>query len=286
LYDYRRDLKMGLRINTNVQSISAQRMLSKTNVDLKNNLRKLSSGERITRAADDAAGLAISEKLKSQIRSIRQAKRNADDGISLIQTAEGGLNEVSSIIIRLRELAVQSASDTIGDTEREFSNIEFQQLKEEVQRISMSSEFNGRQLLDGSSGIVEIQVGINNDAFKDRIKYDGANISSTLENLGISGEMVSTKEGSQMALSKLDDALVQVNGQRAELGALQNRLTSVIQTLGITDENFSEANSRIRDVDVADETAKMTKNQILTQAGTSVLAQANQAPNYALKLLG
>lgn len=277
---------MGLRINTNVQSISAQRMLSKTNVDLKNNLRKLSSGERITRAADDAAGLAISEKLKSQIRSIRQAKRNADDGISLIQTAEGGLNEVSSIIIRLRELAVQSASDTIGDTEREFSNIEFQQLKEEVQRISMSSEFNGRQLLDGSSGIVEIQVGINNDAFKDRIKYDGANISSTLENLGISGEMVSTKEGSQMALSKLDDALVQVNGQRAELGALQNRLTSVIQTLGITDENFSEANSRIRDVDVADETAKMTKNQILTQAGTSVLAQANQAPNYALKLLG
>lgn len=286
MYDYRRDLKMGLRINTNVQSISAQRMLSKTNVDLKNNLRKLSSGERITRAADDAAGLAISEKLKSQIRSIRQAKRNADDGISLIQTAEGGLNEVSSIIIRLRELAVQSASDTIGDTEREFSNIEFQQLKEEVQRISMSSEFNGRQLLDGSSGIVEIQVGINNDAFKDRIKYDGANISSTLENLGISGEMVSTKEGSQMALSKLDDALVQVNGQRAELGALQNRLTSVIQTLGITDENFSEANSRIRDVDVADETAKMTKNQILTQAGTSVLAQANQAPNYALKLLG
>lgn len=277
---------MGLRINTNVQSISAQRMLSKTNVDLKNNLRKLSSGERITRAADDAAGLAISEKLKSQIRSIRQAKRNADDGISLIQTAEGGLNEVSSIIIRLRELAVQSASDTIGDTEREFSNIEFQQLKEEVQRIAMSSEFNGRQLLDGSSGIVEIQVGINNDAFKDRIKYDGTNIAATLENLGIGGEMVSTKEGSQMALSKLDDALVQVNGQRAELGALQNRLTSVIQTLGITDENFSEANSRIRDVDVADETAKMTKNQILTQAGTSVLAQANQAPNYALKLLG
>lgn len=277
---------MGLRINTNTQSLSAQRMLSKTNIDLKNNLRKLSSGERITRAADDAAGLAISEKLKAQIRSIRQAKRNADDGISLIQTAEGGLNEVSSIIIRLRELAVQSASDTIGDTERDFSNIEFQQLKEEVQRISMSSEFNGRQLLDGTSGLVEIQVGINNDAFKDRIKYDGTNISSTLENLGIAGEMVSTKEGSQMALSKLDDALVQVNGQRAELGALQNRLTSVIQTLGITDENFSEANSRIRDVDVASETAKMTKNQILTQAGTSVLAQANQAPNYALKLLG
>jgi flagellin len=277
---------MGLRINTNVQSISAQRMLKNNNLNLNNNLRKLSSGERITRAADDAAGLAISEKLKAQIRSIRQAKRNADDGISLIQTAEGGLNEVSNIIIRLRELAVQTASDTIGDTEREFSNIEFQQLKEEVQRIAMSSEFNGRQLLDGTGGITEIQVGINNDAFKDRIKYDGTTISATLESLGLSGEMVSTKEGAQMALQRLDDALVKVNGNRAELGALQNRLTSVIQTLGITDENFSEANSRIRDVDIAAETAKMTKNQILTQAGTSVLAQANQAPNFALKLLG
>lgn len=277
---------MGLRINTNVQSISAQRMLNKNNLNLNSNLRKLSSGERITRAADDAAGLAISENLKAQIRSIRQAKRNADDGISLIQTAEGGLNEVSSIIIRLRELAMQAASDTVGDTEREFSNIEFQQLKEEVQRISMSSEFNGRQLLDGTSGIVEIQVGTKNDAFKDRIKYDGTSISATLEKLGITGEMVSTKESAQMALSRLDDALVTVNGSRAELGALQNRLTSVIQTLGITDENFSEANSRIRDVDVAAETAKMTKNQILSQAGTSVLAQANQAPNFALKLIG
>lgn len=277
---------MGLRINTNVQSISAQRMLKNNNLNLNNNLRKLSSGERITRAADDAAGLAISEKLKSQIRSIRQAKRNADDGISLIQTAEGGLNEVSNIIIRLRELAVQTASDTIGDTEREFSNIEFQQLKEEIQRIAQSSEFNGRQLLDGTSGMVDIQVGINNDAFKDRIKYDGTNITATLESLGLSGELVSTKEGAQMALQRLDDALVKVNGNRAELGALQNRLTSVISTLGITDENFSEANSRIRDVDVAQETAKMTKNQILAQAGTSVLAQANQAPNFALKLLG
>lgn len=277
---------MGLRINTNVQSISAQRMLSKTNIDLNSNLRKLSSGERITRAADDAAGLAISEKLKAQIRSIRQAKRNADDGISLVQTAEGGLNEVSSIIIRLRELAMQASSDTVGNTEREFSDIEFQQLKEEVQRIALSSEFNGRNLLDGTSGVVEIQVGYGNDAFKDRIKYDGANISATLETLGISSEMVSSKESAQLALSKLDDALVRVNGSRAELGAIQNRLSSVIQTLGITDENFSEANSRIRDVDVAAETAKMTKNQILSQAGTSVLAQANQAPNFALKLIG
>lgn len=277
---------MGLRINTNVQSISSQRNLATTKRDLDSNLRKLSSGERITRAADDAAGLAISEKLKSQIRSIRQAKRNADDGISMVQTAEGGLSEVSSIIIRLRELSVQAASDTVGDTERGFSDIEFQQLKDEIQRISLSSEFNGRKLLDGTGGLAEIQIGYRNDAFNDRLRFDSTDLASTLESLGLGAESVTTKEGAQLALSKLDDALVQVNGSRANLGAIQNRLQSVVQNLGVTEENFSEANSRIRDVDVAKETAKLAKNQILVQAGTSVLAQANQAPNLALKLLG
>ncbi len=276
---------MGLRINTNVQSISAQRNLMSTKSKLNSNLRKLSSGERITRAADDAAGLAISENLKAQIRSIRQAKRNADDGISLIQTAEGGLSEVSNIIIRLRELAVQAASDTIGDVERGFSDIEFQQLKDEIQRIAQSSEFNGRKLLDGSSGLVEIQVGAANNPFNDRIRYDGTQVSATLGFLGLTSEQVSTKQGAQVALARLDDSLVQVNGVRAQLGALQNRLTSVIQNLGVTEENFSEANSRIRDVDVAAETADLTKNSILNQAGVSVLAQANQAPTFALKLL-
>jgi flagellin len=276
---------MGLRINTNMQSLSAQRMLGKTNLRLKNNLAKLSSGERITKAADDAAGLAISENLKAQIRSIRQAKRNADDGISMVQTAEGGLSEISNIIIRLRELAVQSASDTVGNTERSFSDIEFQQLKEEIQRISTASEFNGRKLLDGTSGLVEIQVGSKNNPLEDRIRYDGASVVATLESLGLGGEAVSSKESAQLALQRLDDALVSVNGVRANLGALQNRLGSVIETLGITEENFSEANSRIRDVDVAAETADLTKNQILTQSGVSVLAQANQAPTYALKLL-
>ncbi|MCT4642604.1 MAG: flagellin [Bacteriovoracaceae bacterium] len=277
---------MGLRINTNISSIAAQRMLGKTNLRLNSNLRKLSSGERITRSADDAAGLAISEKLKAQVRGIRQARRNADDGISLIQTAEGGLSEVSSIIIRLRELAIQAASDTVGDTERGFTDREFQQLKNELQRIALSSDFNGRKLLNGTGGLVEVQIGIHNDVFNDRIRYDSSSIDATLESLGLSGETVSSKEGAQLSLSKLDDALVQVNGSRANLGALQNRLTSVIQTLGVTEENFSQANSRIRDVDVAAETADMAKNQILAQAGTSVLSQANQAPNFALKLLG
>ena len=277
---------MGLRINTNVSSLAAQRALGVTKFNLDSNLRKMSSGERITRAADDAAGLAISEKLKSHIRGLRQAKRNSDDGISLIQTAEGGLNEVSNIVIRLRELAVQAASDTVGDTERKFSDIEFQNLKDEIQRISKSSEFNGRSLLDGTGGVVEIQVGIHNDPTNDRLKYDAVEVDSTLETLGINGETISNKEGAQLSLAKLDEALVRINSNRANLGALQNRLQSASNSLAITEENFSAANSRIRDVDVASETADLAKNNILTQAGVSVLAQANQATNAALKLIG
>jgi flagellin len=274
------------RINTNVSSLSAQRHLGNTKLELDSSMRKLSSGERITRAGDDAAGLAISEKLKANIRSLGQAKRNAGDGISLIQTAEGGLSEVSNIVIRLRELAMQTASDTVGDTEREFSNIEFQQLKSEIDRIAQSSEFNGRKLLDGTGGIADIQIGIRNDAFNDRISYDSSKIASTLEDLGIGGELVADKESSQLALSKLDDAIVKINGNRAELGALQNRLQSVTNSIGITEENLSAANSRIRDVDVASESARLARSNILAQAGTSVLAQANQTPQLALKLIG
>lgn len=276
---------MGLRINTNTSSIAAQRALGITKNNLDSNLRKLSSGERITRAGDDAAGLAISEKLKGHIRGLRQAKRNSDDGIALIQTAEGGLNEISNIIIRLRELSVQAASDTVGDTERGFSNIEFQNLLEEVQRISQGSEFNGRKLLDGTGGVVEIQVGIHNDPTNDRLKYDSTTTDASLEALGLVGEGIANKEGAQLSLAKLDDALTRINGTRANLGALQNRLQSASNSIAITEENFSAANSRIRDVDVAAETADMAKNNILSQAGVSVLAQANQAPNFALKLL-
>lgn len=277
---------MGLRINTNTPSISAQRSLGMTNRRMNDNLRKLSSGERITRASDDAAGLAISENLKAQIRGSRQAKRNANDAISMIQTAEGGLSEISGIIIRLRELAVQAASDTIGNSERGFSDIEFQQLKEEIDRISKSSEFNGIPLLDGRGGILEFQVGVHNDPILDRLRYDGTKANTTLVSLGLSSEAVSTKEGAQTTLAKLDDALVQINGVRAELGATQNRLSSTVNNLAISDENLSAAKSRIRDVDVAAETADLARNNILVQAGTSVLSQANQAPNMALKLLG
>ena len=276
---------MGLRINTNVPSLSAQRSLGINTRNLNDNLRKLSSGERITRSGDDAAGLAISENLKAQIRGMRQAKRNAGDAVSLLQTAEGGMNEISNIIIRLRELSVQAASDTVGATERGFSDIEFQNLKEEIDRISRSTEFNGIKLLDGTGGKLEFQVGTKNDPVLDRLHYDGTGADATLKSLGLELDGVATKEGAQSALKKLDDALVQINGVRANFGALQNRLQSTQNNLEISDENLSAANSRIRDVDVASETADMTKNNILLQAGISVLSQANNAPNTALKLL-
>ncbi len=277
---------MGLRINTNVQSIAAQRSLRQTGDRLNGNLRKLATGERITRAADDAAGLAISENLRADIRSIRQAKRNANDGISLIQTAEGSLGEISNMLIRLRELAIQAASDTVGDQERSFTNIEYQNLKDEIQRIAQSTEFNGKKLIDGTGGIMDLQIGINNDPFLDRIVYDGSATDSTLVGLGVEAETVISKEAAQNSLARVDDALVRVNGMRANLGALQNRLTSTVNNLGTSDENLSAANSRIRDVDVASETSELTRNTILQKAGTSVLAQANQTPQIALSLIG
>lgn len=277
---------MGMRIATNVASLAAQRNLKNTNLDVNSNYRKLSTGSRITRASDDAAGLAISEKLRSHIRGLRQAGRNANDAISLIQTAEGGLNEVSGIIIRLRELAVQSASDTIGDQERSFSDIEFQELKGEIERISQVMEFNGRKLLNGTGGILEFQVGIHNDPTLDRLRFDSSNADATLDSLGLTAEAIMSKEGAQLSLERLDNALVKVNGTRAELGAVQNRLSTTIQNIQVSDENLSEANSRIRDVDFASETADLAKNNILLQAGTSVLSQTNTFPSIALKLLG
>ncbi len=277
---------MGLRINTNVTSLAAQRTLSANNAEQASSLGKLSSGTRITRAADDAAGLAISEKLKAQIRGVNQAERNANDGISLIQTAEGGLSEVSNILVRLRELSVQSASDTVGDEERKFTDLEFQNLKQEIERISSSTEFNGKKLLNGAGDKFDFQVGINNDDFQDRIKYDAARTNAGMQALGINELTVGSKEGSQSSLATIDTALQNVSGQRAELGAIQNRLSSTINNLQISSENLSAANSRIRDTDFAMESAKNTKLNILTNAGTSVLSQANAQGQAALKLVG
>lgn len=277
---------MGLRINTNVQSLAAQRALGINSSSQKGNLEKLSSGSRIVRAADDAAGLAISEKMKSHIRSLAQDMRNAGDGISMIQTAEGAMNETGNILTRFRELSIQAASDTIGDVERGFIDKEVQQLGMEIDRIAKSTEYNGRKLLAGEGEVLEIQVGLKNDAVLDRFQYDVSKTNSTADALGVAGMSVATKEAAQNNLEKIDGAITKLSGNRAEMGALQNRLQSSINNMAIYNENLSAGNSRIRDVDVASETAELTKNNILTQATTSVLGQANQNSMLALKLLG
>jgi flagellin len=277
---------MGLRINTNVASINAQRNLAQTKTAQDKSLEQLSSGSRINKAADDAAGLAVSENLKAQIRSLDQATRNANDGISLIQTAEGGLNEVSNILVRLRELSIQSASDTIGDTERGFVNIETQQLKNEVQRISQTTQFNGTKLLSGEGSVLEVQVGSHNNAFEDRVGYDVAAQNTTIDALAMGGISSATKADAQGSLEVLDTAITKVNSNRANLGALQNRLGSTINNLNISVENLSASNSRIRDVDVAKGSAELTRANILSQSGMSVLSQANSSSAAALKLIG
>lgn len=276
---------MGLRIATNTQAIAAQRNLGLNLANQKNNLEHLASGSRIVRAADDAAGMAISENMRGQIRSIRQNVRNANDGISLVQTAEGGMNEVSNILIRFRELSIQAASDTIGDKERGFIDKEVQQLSQEVDRIANATEFNGRKLLK-SEGTFDIQIGQGNDPEKDRFGMDFATINTTADHLGITGISVATKEAAQENLGRVDEAISRLVENRSTLGAIQNRLQSATNYLNIFDENLSAAKSRISDVDVATESSELVKNNILAQSGVSVLSQANQNNQLALKLLG
>lgn len=276
---------MGLRINTNVSSLNAQRSLMGTKLALDKSFEKLSSGYRINRAGDDAAGLAISESLRAQIRGLKQASRNAQDGISLVQVAEGGLNEISSILIRLRELGVQAASDTVGPVERQFLNVEYDQLISEIQRIADGTEFNQTPLLNGTGAVFDIQVGTRNNPNIDRIVFDASRADSTIAALGVNLTSVADKASAQNSLAAIDSAIISVSAMRADFGALQNRLQSTVNALAVSNENLSAANSRIRDVDVAEETSELTRNNILLQAGTSVLAQANQSSAVALGLL-
>jgi flagellin len=276
---------MGLRIATNVTALNAQRQMTATRTGLDRSLERLASGSRINHAGDDAAGLAISENLRAQIRGLKQARRNASDGVSLIQVSEGGLNEISNMLVRLRELSIQAASDTIGDTERQFVDREFQSMKQEIDRIANVTAFNGNPLLNGKSGIFEIQVGTHNNPILDRVVYNGERSDASIDALKLGGESVATKQGAQLSLAVIDDALIRVNSIRADLGAMQNRLQSTINSLAINDENLSAANSRIRDTDIAEEVSEMTKNNILMQAGISVLGQANNTNQAAVKLL-
>jgi len=278
---------MGLRINTNVPALIAQRNLRTTRGALDRTLERLSSGSRINHAGDDAAGLAISESLRAQLRGLGQAERNAHDGISVVQVAEGAMAEVSNMLIRLRELGVQASSDTVGENERKFMDVEFQQLLSEIDRIAQSTEYNRVPLLNGSASTFEIQIGTRNNPVIDRVKlFDSSAADINAVALGLNLASVSDKTSAQNSLSAVDNAISSVTAIRAEFGAMQNRLQSVINNLMVSRENLAAANSRIRDADIAEETTELTKNQILIQAGVSVLGQANTTIKSALSLLG
>ncbi|MFT6108653.1 MAG: flagellin [Planctomycetota bacterium] len=262
--------------------MNAQRNLFNSSEGLARNYSRLSSGLRIAVAADDAAGLGISERMRSDIRSYAVASRNAQDGISLVQTAEGSLNEVSDILGRMRELTMQSANGTLSSDDRSTIDGEFQQLVEEIDRISITTKFNGVDLLNGVNTQIAIQVGIDGGA-SDVITLTPTDVSSA--ELGVDGS-ITTIGASTAMLSSIDDAIDEVNSARGSLGAQQNRLDSTLRSLANVRENTSAAESRIRDVDVAMETADLTRNSILQQASTSILSQANQQPQLALSLLG
>jgi len=281
---------MGMSILTNTASLSAQRNLSKSQGAMSKNIGRLSSGLRINTASDDAAGLGISENLKADIRGLAQAGRNANDAVSLAQVAEGSMNEQQGIVTRMRELAVQAANGTLGSTERGYIDTEFDALSSELNRIANTTEFNGQKLLEGSASAgLTMQIGFQNTA-NDRIAMSVTRlVTSTLGSTGglqIASVSLSTATNAQLALSAFDGAIEQLSTARAKVGAFQNRASITISNLGVAHENLSAANSRIRDVDVASEAADMTKNQILSQAGISVLSQANSLPSSALALIG
>lgn len=275
---------MSLRIATNMPAITAQRSMAGSQMGLQKAMNQISSGSRITKAADDAAGLSISENLKSQIRSYSQAQRNANDGISLVQVAEGSLGEISNMMTRFRELAIQASSDTVGDEERQFIDKEVQQLSTEIERIAQSTKFGSKYLLNGSGEDFEFQVGINSGEMN-KITYSSSLTDATAGSLGVDGLDFTSKDGARNALEIVDKAQQKVNGFRAELGALQNRLESTTSNIASAHENLSAAKSRLSDADIAASSAELTKNSILLNATTAVLSQANDYPKNALSLV-
>lgn len=290
---------MGMRIRTNVPALTAQRFMSDNKEALNKSMERLSSGYRINKSADDAAGLAISESLRGKIRGLNVAKRNANDAVSMVQVAEGSMNEMTNILIRLRELTVQSSTDTLGNRERSFLNREFVQLADEIDRIGNSTEFNGIKIFDKDSDRDQlvIQVGTNGtlpEQNTDTIAISLAGLKFNTEDLGlgkgseigaIDGEEGPSLEDISSKLNTIDEALNKIASERATLGSVQSRLGSALSNLSINVENMETAKSRIKDVDFASETAEMTQSRILTQSTTSVLQQANVAPEQALQLL-
>ncbi|MFC4768250.1 flagellin [Effusibacillus consociatus] len=277
-----------MRIQNNISALFAQNKLQANNVNLQKSLEKLSSGYRINRAGDDAAGLAISEKMRGQISGLNMAVKNSQDGISLIQTAEGALNESHSILQRMRELAVQAVNDTNTTSDRQKIKDELDQLKSELDRISTTTEFNGQKLLDGTFSNKKFQIGANSGQTIGLAvnKMGASQLSITAARLSIAGGSAGNQKSiASKLITYVDAGIETVNKERSKLGAVQNRLEHTINNLSAAAENLTAAESRIRDTDMAAEMVKFTKNQILTQAGTSMLAQANQAPQSVLSLL-
>ena len=273
---------MALVIQTNVASLEAQRNLFKSQSALQNTFNKLSSGYRINTAKDDAAGLAISESLKSQVKTLTVNERNAGDAISMAQTAEGALGELSNIVLRMRELATQGANGALQSTDRDFIQTEFTNLQSEMKRIMTSTKFNGKQLITSASTAEQFQIGItNSSADRIAISFGGLNLATLTGSATVSG----SAGHARTALDTIDTALFRVSQARARFGAMMNRFETTISNIQSVRLNLASANSRIRDVDVAEEAATQSKNQVLTQAGTSVLSQANQTPQQALSLL-
>ncbi|MFK7873119.1 MAG: flagellin [Oligoflexales bacterium] len=292
---------MGMRIRTNVESMRAQRHLSNNNQAMGNSLEKLSSGYRINKSADDAAGLAVSENMRGKIRGLSQAKRNAMDANSMLQVAEGAMNEMTNIFVRMRELTVQAATDTLGDRDRSFLNKEYTQLASEIDRIAQTTEFNENKFFvsDDDRTHYTIQVGTNGtpvDANMDTLSIDLSGLKFTTEDLGIGkgaeigpdiDDLSSAPARDEIAdkLGVLDKALGRIASERSTLGALQSRLGSTVNNLSISIENLGTARSRIKDVDFAKETAELASNRMMTQSSLSVLSQANTIPDMALNLL-
>lgn len=276
---------MGLRINTNIASQEVQKNLRANSAQQEAEFSKLSSGKRITKSADDAAGLAIATKMGAETRGLKVASRNANDAISLVQVAEGGLNETSNILTRLRELSVQAGSDTVGDKERGYLSLEYEQLLSEADRISKTTTFNGKPLLKGEGNVLQFQVGAYSGQ-DNRIEFDAGATDSSVENLGLGGSNIRGKEDALDNLGKIDEAIDKVSAFRANFGSIQSRLQSTINNLDVSVVNQEAARSRIEDVDVADSTAKVASAQIKNAASTATLAQANQLGQGALRLIG
>jgi flagellin len=282
---FKRREKMGLRIKTNIASLQVQKELRQADKSTSDSFQKLASGKRITKSADDAAGLAIATKMKAEVRGLKMAERNANDGISMIQVAEGGLEESSNILTRMRELSIQAASDTVGEKERGYLNMEYDQLVQEVDRISKTTTFSGRELLTGEGEALDFHVGAYSGS-ENKIGFKADQTNATSSGLGIEGTGITSKDDATDNLEKIDEALDKVSGFRANLGAVQSRLQTTVSNLGTQTVNTEAARSRIEDTDIASESAKLASNSVVKSAATATLSQANNIGNTALRLIG